>query len=172
MLWKKNKDAVRPAKKKDLDRINALRAQLLELRGKGRPDLFQKPFGDEMCEETRRMLYDKDSLMLVAEENETVNGYVFVTFVREKETILRESRSFCKVEEICVDKSFRGQGIGTLLIEAANREMIARGFPKMELNVWAFNSAACAFWTKLGFTPFLYCMERKAQSADSANTQE
>ncbi|MBQ7541027.1 MAG: GNAT family N-acetyltransferase [Clostridia bacterium] len=170
MLWKKNKDAVRPAKKKDLERVNALRTQLLELRGKGRPDFFQKPFGDEMREETRRMLFDKEGLLLVAETDDTVNGYVFASFVRESATILRDGRSFCKVEEICVDKACRGQGIGTLLIEALNREVIARGFPKLELNVWAFNSAACAFWTKQGFTPFLYCMERKVQTEDTSAT--
>ena len=77
-----------------------------------------------------------------------------------------DSRSYCKVEEIAVDKSCRGQGYGTLLMQAVRREALSRGCPKLELNVWAFNAGACAFWTKLGFVPYLYCMESAVQTAD------
>ena len=109
------------------------------------------------------MLYDKDGLLLAAEVDGTVCGYLHILFIQEPQTAVWDSRSYCKIEEICVDKSCRGQGIGTLLMDAARREVIARGYPKMELNVWAFNAAACAFWTRQGFTPYAYCMECKAE---------
>lgn len=162
MLWKKDRDAVRAAKKKDVDRVNELRSQLYELRQKGRPDIFQKPFGDAMREQTRRMLHDKKGLLLVVESDGTVCGYVFASLVHEKDSPYWDERSYCKVEEICVDKACRGQGIGTRLMDALRREAEARELPKMELNVWAFNAGACSFWTKQGFTPYLFCMERQS----------
>ncbi len=50
-------------------------------------------------------------------------------------------------------------------MQAVRNEAVTRGYPKMELNVWAFNAGACAFWTKLGFTPYLYCLECSTQTA-------
>ena len=163
MLWKKNKDAVRPAKKKDLERIGELRRQAHELHQTGRPDVFQKPFGDALDAQTKKMLYDKNGLLLVTEAEGTVCGFVYATFVTEPATPVWDSRSFCKIEEITVDKSCRGQGYGTALMQKVREEALARGCPKMELNVWAFNAGACAFWTKQGFVPYLYCMESRTQ---------
>lgn len=159
MLWKRNKDAVRPAKKKDLERIGELRRQAHELHQNGRPDVFQKPFGDALDAQTRKMFYDKNGLLLVTEADGTVCGFVYATFVTEPATPVWDSRSYCKIEEITVDKALRGQGYGTLLMQKVRAEALAHGCPKMELNVWAFNAGACAFWTKQGFVPFLYCME-------------
>ena len=53
--------------------------------------------------------------------------------------------------------------VKTQLMDAVRAEVIARGYPKLELNVWAFNSGACAFWTKQGFAPYLYCLESRAE---------
>ena len=171
MLWKKNKETVRPAKKKDADAISELRRQAHDLHRTGRPDVFQKPFGDELEAQTRKMLYDKNGLLLVTETEGTVCGFVYATFVTESSTPVWDSRSFCKIEEIAVDKSCRGQGYGTQLVQAVRREAVARGCPKLELNVWAFNAGACAFWTKLGFAPYLYCMESRVQTADEPSAE-
>lgn len=163
MLWKKSKDAVRPAKKKDLERIGALRRQAHELHQTGRPDVFQKPFGDALEAQTRQMFYDKNGLLLVTEADGTVCGFVYATFVTESATPVWDSRSYCRIEEITVDKACRGQGYGTALMQKVRAEALARGCPKLELNVWAFNAGACAFWTKQGFVPYLYCMESKTE---------
>ncbi len=165
MLWKKNSDAPRPAKKKDLERIGELRRQAHELHQKGRPDVFQKPFGDALQAQTRQMLYDKNARLLVVQSEGDVVGFVYARFVTESASPVWDSRSYCKIEEIVVDKSCRGQGYGTLLMQAVRNEAVAYGSPKMELNVWAFNGGACAFWTKMGFTPYLYCMECSTQTA-------
>lgn len=166
MLWRKNADAVRPAKKKDLERVSELRRQAHELHQKGRPDVFQKPFGDALESQTRQMFYDKNAVLLVALSEGDVVGFVYASFVTEPATPVWDGRSYCKIEEIAVDKSCRGQGYGTALMQAVRREAVTRGYPKMELNVWAFNAGACAFWTKLGFVPYLYCLESSTQTAD------
>ncbi len=171
MLWKKNKDAVRPAKKKDLDQISGLRRQAHELHQKGRPDVFQKPYGDALDAQTKQMLYDKNGLLLVVQAEDEVVGFVYATFVTEDATPVWDSRSFCKIEEITVDKSCRGQGYGTQLVQAVRDEATARGCPKLELNVWAFNAGACAFWTKQGFQPYLFCMESQTTMAPAPTAE-
>ena len=171
MLWKKSRGAVRPAKKKDLEPIGALRRQLHELHRTGRPDVFQKPFGEALDKQTRQMYYNKNGLMFVAEAEGTVCAFAAATFVTEPSTPVWDNRSYCRIEEIVVDKSLRGQGYGTLLMQAVRREALARGCPKLELNVWAFNAGACAFWTKQGFTPYLYCLESPVQPPDAQNAE-
>ena len=94
MLWKKS-EPVREAKRKDLERITQLRRQLHEMYMTGRFDFFQKPFGDELAQETRGMLRDRQSLLLVCEEDGTVCGYLHAVFVTESATVYRDSRSYC-----------------------------------------------------------------------------
>ena len=166
MLWKKNKDAVRPAKKKDLERIGELRRQAHELHQTGRPDVFQKPFGDALGAETRRMFYDKNGLLLVTETDGTVCGFVYAAFVTEPATPVWDSRSYCNIEEIAVDKSCRGHSYGTQLMQAVRREVVARGCPKLELNVWAFNGPAMHFYEELGMKPRSVSMEMRLDAEE------
>lgn len=163
MLWNKKTSPVREAKRKDLDRVTQLRRQLHDMYMTGRSDFFQKPFGDALAQETRGMQHDKQSLLLVYEEDGTVCGYLHAVFVTEDATLYREGRSYCSVRELCVDKSCRGQGIGTALIEALRAQVVARGCPKIELQTWEFNAAALEFWQKQGFGTYLRCMEWKAE---------
>ena len=162
MLWKKS-GPVREAKRKDLERITELRRQLHEMYMTGRFDFFQKPFGDELAQQTRGMARDKQSLLLVYEEDGTVCGFLHAVFVTEGATHYRDSRSYCSVRELCVDKSCRGQGIGTALMQSLREAVVSRGCPKIELQTWEFNAAALEFWQKQGFGTYLRCMEWKAE---------
>ena len=169
MFWGK-KDGVRAPKRKDVDAINGLRRQAHEMQTLGRPDIFQKPFHDAIALQVQRMLKEKNGLLRVYERDGTVCGFVYASFETEGACDYWDSRSFCRVQEICVDKSCRGQGIGTALMDEVRREAASRGCPKLELQVWAFNGGACAFWTKQGFTPYMYCMEWKTDSGNQVNT--
>lgn len=169
MLWSKSRDGVRTARRRDADAINDLRRQAHEMNTVGRPDIFQKPFGDALAQQTSRMLREKDNLLLVYEKDGAVCGFLYATFESEGASDYWDSRTFCRVQEIIVDKPLRGQGIGTALMDEVRREAVSRGCPKLELQVWAFNGGACAFWTKQGFTPYMYCMEWKTETGNQVN---
>ena len=164
MLWKKNDNPVREAKRKDLPRVTELRAQLHELYGFGRPDFFQKPFGEELAKETASMQRGRQDLLLIFEEDGAIWGYLHAVFETDSASLYRDARSYCSVRELCVDKSCRGQGIGTALMQALREQTIARGCPKIELQTWEFNAGALEFWQKQGFGTYLRCMEWKPQA--------
>ncbi len=169
MLWGK-KNGIREAKRKDIDAINALRRQAHEMQTTGRPDIFQKPFSDAIAQQTQRMVRDKDGILYVYEREGVVCGFVWATFESEGASDYWDSRSYCCVQEICVDKSCRGQGIGTALMDEVRREAAARGCPKVEAQVWAFNGGACAFFSKQSFTPYIYRMEWKTDTGNQVNS--
>ena len=167
---RKNKGTVRYAKKKDLDRINALRKQLHDLHCTGKPDIFQKPFGDKLTAEIRKMYHNKDGILVVSEKDEDIQGFAYAVCYTIKDSPYWDERKYCKICEVCVDKALRGQGIGTELVEYIGKESAEKGFEKLEMEVWEFNAAACAFWEKRGFTTYLRCMERKPAAAAGEET--
>src|SRR5918999_2131017 len=59
----------------------------------------------------------------------------------------------CWLEDLYVDESARGTGLGRALVEAAVEKAAARGCLRMELDVNGQNAAAIAFYERLGFTP-------------------
>jgi ribosomal protein S18 acetylase RimI-like enzyme len=58
----------------------------------------------------------------------------------------------CWLEDLYVDESARGTGLGRALVEAAVERAAARGCRRMELDVNEQNTAALAFYEQLGFT--------------------
>jgi ribosomal protein S18 acetylase RimI-like enzyme len=58
----------------------------------------------------------------------------------------------CWLEDLYVDESARGTGLGRALVEAAVERAAARGCRRMELDVNEQNTAAIAFYESLGFT--------------------
>jgi len=63
------------------------------------------------------------------------------------------------VDDICVDESCRGQGIGRLLYDAVKDYAKTQGFYNITLNVWNCNPSAMKFYESLGLAPQKVCME-------------
>jgi ribosomal protein S18 acetylase RimI-like enzyme len=55
------------------------------------------------------------------------------------------------VYSLAVSPAFRRRGIGTALVRHLERELAARGCPKVNLQVLASNAATVAFYQKLGY---------------------
>jgi GNAT superfamily N-acetyltransferase len=58
----------------------------------------------------------------------------------------------CLVEDVFVDASARGHGVGRALLEKATERALERGCRRMELDVNEENAAAIALYTSFGFT--------------------
>lgn len=59
-----------------------------------------------------------------------------------------------EIERIYVIEQAKGLGIGTQLINHATQVAQSQGFNILWLGVWEFNSAAIAFYEKMGFQRF------------------
>ena len=67
------------------------------------------------------------------------------------------------IEDICVKRESRGRGAGRLLYEALMREAKTANLERVELNVWAFNDEARAFYEHMGMSERSRVMEARVK---------
>ena len=138
--------------------INALAREVHELHVAWRPDIY------EMVEE----LYSEDRFaeavharqLYVAKLNGIVAGYVLVK-IRNYDWPGVVRRKVMVVDEICVEKAFRGHGIGTRMMEEVHALARAFGCTDLQLGVYPQNDDAVGFYQKCGFTIRSIDMQKK-----------
>lgn len=143
----------------DRDAVNALARQVHALHVGWRPDIFRMPEGDIYCEERFQQVIQGRQLY-VAKLNGIVVGYV-LTNIKEKNIPPLVWRKVFLIDELCVDKSFRGHGIGTRMMEEVHALARAFGCTDLQLNVYAQNDEAVGFYQKCGFMIQNINMQRK-----------
>jgi ribosomal protein S18 acetylase RimI-like enzyme len=93
-------------------------------------------------EDFKRSIEDKDTIFLVAEEDEDVVGYTLGF-------ILPTKRTEALIHATCVSKQERGRGIGTKLVDAFCEEVFKRGvdivLAEIEQNLLGFYRDSCSF---------------------------
>ncbi len=152
---------IRTANSKDIPSINKLLHQVLDVHANGRPDIFKSGTSKYSDEKLLKILQDLNSPIFVAvDDNENVVGYALCQYrVIENNPFIHDIR-YCYIDDICVDKSLRGQGIGTKLYEYVKRQAKQDGYAAIRLNVWSLNESAIRFYEKLGLTPLSMIMEQ------------
>jgi ribosomal protein S18 acetylase RimI-like enzyme len=91
-----------------------------------------------------------DAITIVAEENDSIVGFVNVSIVNETHSLLQPLR-FGRVGSVSVTENRRGQGIGRELMIRAQDWVTSRGGTEVRLNVWAFNTRALRMYEELGY---------------------
>ena len=150
---------VRPAQRDELARVNELRLQVNDLHVEGRPDIFRPGFNEEL----QRHVYDEfdgeDSDVLVALLDGEICGFATVQYIHRPESPYSLARSFYRVEEFGVDSAYRRRGVATALVDYMRGDARQRGFERIELDFWAFNEGAKAFYDRAGFKVYRWYME-------------
>lgn len=145
--------AIRKAQKEDFGIVTKLLLQIAEVHREGRPDLFKSNARKYSEEEYLEILKDGESPVFVAQDTETkqVLGYAFCKIlVYEEDSVFKEHRSLY-LDDLCVDETIRGAGIGRRLMEFLKEYARQKGCYNIELNVWECNPAAISFYEKNGF---------------------
>ena len=145
---------VRFAQEKDFERVNELRRQVNDLHTEGRPDIFKPGFPDEL----RDCIIGKT--VIVAESGENIIGYCVVSPVHKKETLFQYGREFLEIDEIGVDPDCRRQGAGSAMMHFIESYAKEKGYSRIELNMWAFNEEALAFYEAAGFSTYRRYLEK------------
>ena len=97
------------------------------------------------------VMADPAAIVLIAEHNVALAGFLRSAVVEQPRTRVRAHRHFLIVHEIVVAEAFRGLGIGTALTAAIKAEARKRALENVELNVHAANIAARAFYRREDF---------------------
>ena len=141
---------VRTAAPADYDRIVALLTQIAALHHAGRPDIFADGGSKFSHDALARLAEDPDVCIFAADADDTVCAGYLICRVKRTDHAPLLPASVMWVEDLFVDPDCRRQGIATALVERAKQLGAERGCARLELNVWAFNESAIAFYRRCG----------------------
>ena len=151
---------VRRAGIKDIKEILELLVQVDMVHHVGRPDLFKGPATKYNERELEEIIAD-DSTPVFVYENEDghVKGHAFCIHKQViGDSVLTDIKTLY-IDDICVDETARGQGVGRALFEHVRKYAGEKGCYNITLNVWECNPGAREFYTAMGLIPQKTCME-------------
>ena len=150
---------IRRAKETDIPRIGALLEQVNLVHHRGRPDLFKigRKYTDE---ELLVILKDESRPILVwTDEQDVTCGYAFCVFQQHVGSQLMTDVKTLYIDDLCVDETIRGQGIGKALYAAVLDLARETECYNVTLNVWSCNESAMRFYEACGLLPQKVGME-------------
>ncbi|MBP5654357.1 MAG: GNAT family N-acetyltransferase [Clostridiales bacterium] len=150
---------IRFAEENELDRINDLRKQVNDVHVEGKPEVFKPGFGEELKDFIKVIWNDPEQSIVVAESEGDICGFAVLHHINKPENPFMYERDFLDIDEFCVDKDHRRQGVASALIEFIKTYAKDQGYKRIELNMWEFNQDALAFYEAAGFETFRRYME-------------
>ena len=150
---------VRFAREEDLEQVNELRRQVNELHVEGRPETFKPGFCDELRDYVHAIREDPMKKIVVAEQDGTIRGFAVLNHINRPENPYMFERDYLDIDEFGVDEGSRRQGIAGEMIRFIREWAKEQGFNRLELNMWAFNRGALAFYEAVGFRTYRRYME-------------
>lgn len=150
---------VRLALKTELERVNELRRQVNDVHVEGKPDVFKPGFPDALKDHIYSIWDDPEQDIIVAELDNAIRGFAIVHHIHRPESPYKYELDFLDVDEFCVDEACRRRGVGMALVDYIRQYAKAKGYRRIELNMWEFNQGALAFYEAAGFTTYRRYME-------------
>ena len=153
-------NAIRQANERDIPDILRLLVQVDMVHHNGRPDLFKGPATKYTAEELKGILADDRTPVFACVDGEDkLLGYAFCVLKRyENDHILTDIKTLY-IDDLCVEESVRGQGVGKALYEYVVDYARRAGCDNLTLNVWSCNPSALRFYEKRGLVPQKIGME-------------
>jgi len=142
----------------EADRVGQLHNQIHALHVNGRPDWFA-PNYDHSADMMRWFAEQPNSRVLVAVRDDTILGYAVMDYLIREASPYSLPRRSVHVQEICVDEAAKRCGAGRALMEYIYEDARQRSYPRVELDVWAFNEDAYQFYHAIGMQDFRHYLE-------------
>ena len=152
---------IRRGEVRDILGIENLLSQVLMVHHNGRPDLFKSGTRKYTDEELVGILQDDLRPIFVAvDEENAVLGYAFCVFQQHLDNNILTDVKTLYIDDLCVDESLRGQGIGKALYDYVLTFAKQEACYNVTLNVWSCNPGAMRFYEKCGLVPQKIGMEK------------
>lgn len=153
---------IRRAELRDLEPVDRLLSQVLTIHAKLRPDLFIPGTRKYTDSELLRIFADEQTPVFVAEdESGAVLGYCFCQLQERRGLNNMPDGRELYIDDLCVDEAARGRQVGRQMYAYVREYAISLGCGAVTLNVWEGNTAARAFYERMGMTVRKTVMETK-----------
>ena len=153
---------IRPATSSDVPALGRLGALLLRTHYEFDTERFMAPdenSGDGYAWFLGTQLHEADVVVLVAEQNGAIVGYVYAGLEPQSWKELREACGF--IHDVVVAEGGRRSGVATALIDAASEWLRGRGAPRVMLWTAQQNDGAQRLFERLGFRRTMVEMTRE-----------
>lgn len=150
---------IRRAEEGDVPGIHKLLAEVNRIHHDGRPDLFD--LGNKYTDDQLLEMFGDDSrpvFVAVGDAGEVL-GYAFCQHQQILGDTIRTPVKTLYVDDLCVDETIRGMGVGRALFDHVVAYARESGCHDVTLNVWELNPGARAFYERMGMRPLKTCME-------------
>ena len=156
---------IRPAESRDVDRLLALYRPADDLAAELLPGFF-KPAADyeRPRAEIEAQIADADALLLVAEDARGVIGLLMAALRESPPWAGFVRRRYVEVVDLAVDADARREGVGRLLMAAAEAWARERGADSVDLTVVEGNAPALALYERLGYRMRSHRMWKRLRS--------
>ena len=153
----------RPASRDDYHLLLPLFLGLREFSRAGHPP--QSDDFEQVLTATRSYLDEvlqrgPDCMTLLALEDDRLAGYAVVTVHDPNPLSSSGVVRTGSIDELFIDRTCRGQGVGTALVKHACGWLASQGARRVEVGAYAWNTAGIAFYEREGFTPWTITLTR------------
>lgn len=142
----------------EADRVGQLHNQIHALHVNGRPDWFA-PNYENSADMMKWFAAQPNYRVLVALREDTILGYAVMDYLIREASPYSLPRRSVHVQEICVDEAAKRCGAGRALMDYIYEDARQRSYPRVELDVWAFNEDAYQFYHAIGMQDFRHYLE-------------
>lgn len=157
---------VRPLEAQDVPKVMDLLVQVNLVHYEGRPDIFKKDTKFTAEDIEHNFIGNEMNPVFVCVEvdddgSERVLGHAFCEIHENLGNSVLQAKRSLYIDDICVDETERGKGVGRKLYEHVVSYAEKDGdFDNILLNVWVFNESAYKFYQEMGLTPQRIFMEK------------
>ena len=137
----------------DVDTLVRLNQHVQDLHLHAAPHFFRQTVLAEVVCAYREFLQQERAKGFIAYVDGRAVGYVLAVIRSRPEDAFCTARTFVYVDQISVDPSYQGQGVGRELMVAVMQYGQASKIDDIEVETWAFNTAAQGFFESLGSEP-------------------
>ena len=149
---------IRRAKITDLPMLQSLLQEILVFHHELLPGIF-KSKGMKYDERAlTQLLNDEHYLILVMEQDAKIIGHAYLAIQEIKNHPTLENKRILFLDDLYIVGSFRGQGLGKMMLEFLKTLAKKEAFDEIRLHVWLANKKARAFYQSLGFSDLMLTM--------------
>ncbi len=151
---------VRSATDADLETLNQFMYCLHQFHHQHVPEDFKTPEEVQVEKSIALYLESPDCVVLVAESNGQVIGFVTGQFC-ELISPISKSVLMGNIDELFVVEQFQKCSVATVLLQEMEKRLAEYGVVQVMVEVWDFNHAARGLYKKLGFQSHIHCLRKK-----------
>lgn len=139
---------------KDANLLARLNHDVQEIHHDIEPEIF-KPFNlDDIETFFQKVLVNSSVEAYIAMVDDVPAGYILLVENTTVENPFKYSCTTLHIDQICVESSYKGKGIGKALVDHAKRYAMEKQIKRIEMNYWTQNHNSGEFFRSQGFKNF------------------